>query len=95
MATASGDEFAVCDIERNPWLGQAAVATYSTALRARGAYDGERLGVLGIFFDWAPQAAAIVEGVGLSADERESSRVMLLNADNLRLASSDGQGVLE
>ena len=95
MATASGDDFAVCDIERNPWLAQKAVATYSTAIRAHGAPHGERLGALGIFFDWAPQAAAIVEGVGLSADERESSRVMLLSADNLVLASSDGQGMLE
>jgi hypothetical protein len=94
MATTSGDDFAVCDIQRNAMLGNAAVASYSTAIRADGARDGERLGALGIFFDWAPQAQAIVEGIGLSGEERESSRVMLLWSKNLVLASSDAKGML-
>lgn len=94
MATASGDDFAVCDIQRNAMLGGAAVASYSTAIRAGGARNGERLGALGIFFDWAPQAQAIVEGIGLTGEERESARVMLLSSKNLVLASSDGNGML-
>lgn len=94
MATASGDDFAVCDIQRNPLLVQAAVASYSTAIRAGGASDGEVLGALGIFFDWMPQAQAIVEGIGLTDEERQSSRVMLLSADNLVLAASDRKGML-
>jgi hypothetical protein len=94
MATTNGDDFAVCDIQRNPVLGGAAVASYSTAIRAGGAHDGERLGALGIFFDWAPQAQAIVEGIGLTGDERQSSRVMLLSSKNLVLAASDGNGML-
>lgn len=94
MATASGDEFAVCDIQKNQLLGSAAVASYSTAIRAGGARDGEQLGVLGIFFDWTPQAQAIVETIGLTEEERTSSRVMLLSANNLVLASSNGEGLL-
>jgi hypothetical protein len=94
MATASGDDFAVCDIQRNPLLGEAAVASYSTAIRAGGERDGEPLGALGIFFDWAPQAQAIVEGIGLTGEERDSCRVMLLSSQNLVLASSDGNGML-
>lgn len=94
MAAASGDDFAVCDIATNPMLGGAAVASYSTAVRAGGVRDGRKLGVMGIFFDWAPQAATIVQGVGLSAEERRTSRVMLLSADTRVLASSDGRGVL-
>ena len=94
MATTSGDDFAVCDIQRNPLLGHAAVASYSTAIRSGGARDGERLGTLGIFFDWAPQAQAIVDGIGLTEEERISSRVMLLSSKNLVLASSDDEGML-
>ena len=94
MATRDGDSFAVCDISRSAPLNDAAVATYSTAIRADGERDGEILGVLGIFFDWAPQAQAIVEGVGISGDERRASRVMILSGNNLVLASSDGTGLL-
>lgn len=92
MATTSGDAFAVCDIERNIALGQAEVATYATAIRAGGAVHGQPLGVLGIFFDWEPQARAIVEGVSLDPDERKTARVMLLNARHRIIASSNGRG---
>jgi len=94
LGCSSGDDFAVCDIARNPHLGGAAVATYSTAIRAGGRSDGERLGVMGIFFDWAPQAATIVQGLALSEEERKTSRVMLLSADHHVLAASDGRDIL-
>ena len=89
MRTASGDDFAVCDIGRNQVLGNAQTATYSTAIRRNGAADGEPVGVLGIFFDWEPQARAIVEGVALTDVERADTRVMLLNARHHVIAASD------
>lgn len=88
MATASGGDFAVCDIERNEALSQAEVATYATAIRAAGSDNGQPLGVLGIFFDWEPQAAAIVSGVPLGEEEKKTTRVMLLNAKHRIIASS-------
>jgi hypothetical protein len=88
LSTATGDDFAVCDIERNAALSDAQVATYATAIRAAGAERGQPVGVLGIFFDWEPQAAAIVGGCSLSADERQTTRVMLLNAAHRVIASS-------
>ena len=94
MATVTGDDFAVCDIQCNSLLGNAAVASYSTAIRAGGGRNEDRIGALGIFFDWTPQAQAIVESIGLTGEERDSSRVMLLSADNLVLASSDRNGML-
>lgn len=87
-ATRSGDDFAVCDITRNSVLGNAQVATYSTAIRKGGAVDGEVLGVLGIFFDWEPQARDIVEGVALTEAERTGTRVMLLNSKHQVIATS-------
>ncbi len=90
MATASGDDFVVADIEHNGALEESAVATYATAIRRDGEEHGEAIGVLGIFFDWAPQANDVVTGVGLAADEREQSRVMLLDARHRIIADSLG-----
>ncbi len=90
QATTSGDDFAVCDIMIEAGLGGEEVATYSTAIRRNGEENGAPIGVLGIFFDWAPQARAIVRGVPLSEEEARATRVMLLNASHRIIASSDG-----
>lgn len=89
LATSNGDSFAVCDIQSDPALDQAQVATYSTAIRPDGAPHRAPIGVLGIFFDWEPQAASIVQGVALSDEERAATRVMLLDARHRVIASSD------
>jgi hypothetical protein len=94
LRTATGDDFVACDIERSPALGDAPVATYATAIRAGGESGGRPLGVLGVHFDWRPQAQAVVDGVRLTPEERERSRVMLLDERGRVLAASDGRGVL-
>lgn len=90
LSTRSGDDFVVTDIAHNARLDQAAVATYATAIRRDGRHDGEVIGVLGIFFDWAPQAQAVVDGVGLSKEERATCRVMLVDASHRVIADSRG-----
>jgi hypothetical protein len=94
MATRSGEEFAVADIAANPGLGGAAVATYATAIRQRGDTNGRPIGVLGIFFDWAPQARTVVTGVGLADEEKAVARVLIVDAGHRVIAASDGKGVL-
>ena len=94
MATRDGDAYVVADVERSKALGEAPVATYATAVRRGAQPDGQPLGALGIFFDWAPQAATVVGGVGLSDDEKQSARVMLLDGRRRVIAASDGAGVL-
>lgn len=93
LATNSGAEFVVADISRNAVLDNATVATYATAIRRDGLTHGEALGVLGIFFDWAPQAQAVVRGVRL--DDQANARCLLLDARHRVIAASDGRGVLE
>ncbi len=88
MATNSGDDFVVCDIVRSEALQRAEVATYATAIRRGGSEYGKPLGVLGIFFDWEPQSAAIVKGVPLDDEEQKRTRVMLLDARQRIIASS-------
>jgi len=95
LRTRSGDDFAVADIERIKALNDAPVATYATAIREGGQAGGKVLGVLGVHFDWKPQAQAVVDGVRLTDEERSRSRVLLLDQNHRVLASSDGQGVLE
>lgn len=95
LTSASGDHFSVADIARVESLGGAAVATYAAAIREDGASRGRVLGVIGIHFDWAPQAGAIVRGVRLAPEERARTRVLLLDARGQVLASSDGRGALE
>jgi hypothetical protein len=94
MATASGDDFAVADVARCPGLGHAAVATYAAAVREGGRVDGRPAGVLGIHFDWGPQAEAVVRGVRLMPDEAARSRALLVDTAGRVLAASDGQGLL-
>lgn len=92
LGLASGDDFTVADVAGQPRLNGAPAAVYATAIRAEGRTDGGAQGVLAIFFDWAPQAAAVVNGVALSEDERERARAMLVDAAGRVLACSGPPG---
>lgn len=94
MRTRNGDEYAVADVRRFPALDETPVAIYSTAIRAGGQEQGQALGVLGIAFDWAPQAEGIVKGVRLAENEKAHTRVMLVDANRRVLASSNDAGIL-
>lgn len=94
LATRAGDEFAVSDVEVCTALDNKPVATYAAAIRENADPNGRALGVLGIHFDWGPQADAVIKGVRLTAEERGHSRILILDRDFKILASSDGRGVL-
>ncbi|GAB3444631.1 methyl-accepting chemotaxis protein [Insolitispirillum peregrinum] len=94
MATRDGGDFIVDDVCASDLLGGAQVATYATAIRQDGEVDGAPQGVLAIFFDWEPQARAVVQGVRLSEEEKSSTRCLLVDSTGLVIASSDNKGVL-
>jgi len=94
MATGTGADFAVVDIERASSLGQSLVATYSTAIREEGEANGRPIGALGIFFDWQVQAQAVVDGVRLVPEDKARSRCLLLDSRHRVIAASDQAGVL-
>ena len=87
----SGDDYVAGDIERQPLLGNAPVATYCASVREGGDANGRPLGVLAIHFDWETQARAIVEGVRVDDDK---ARVLLVDSKFRVIASSDGHGLL-
>lgn len=94
MKTTSGAQYIASDIEPLALLKNTHVATYSTAIREGGAVNGRALGALVIFFDWAPQAEAVVKGVRLSPEEWERTRCMIVDSSFRVIASSDGKGML-
>ncbi len=94
LATASGDAYVAVDPSRCPAIADRLVATYATAVRSAGAADGGIIGVIAVFFDWQDQSRTTIAGVRFSAEERACSRALLLNAEHLILAASDGHGVL-
>jgi hypothetical protein len=88
MATRNGGEFTVADVCSMESLADAQVATYATAIRENGDEDGSPIGTLAIFFDWEPQARAVVEGVRLSADEKSTTRCLLTDASGRIIAAA-------
>jgi hypothetical protein len=88
----SGDDYVAGDIECQPLLGNAQVATYCASVRAGGKSNGKPIGVLAIHFDWEPQARAIVQGVRVGADDK--ARVLLVDSKLRVIAASDGQDLL-
>lgn len=94
MATSDGGQFAMADIATSPALGNALVASYATAIREGGEVRGRPLGVLGIFFDWQPQADSVVKGVRLRDEEKGRTRCLLVDRDHRVIAASDGVGIL-
>ena len=95
LATLDGTQFAVADVGLRPELDNRAVATYATAIRDNGDTHGRPVGVLGIFFDWEPQAQAVVDGVRMDTEEASRSRCLLLDTDFRVIASSDHKGFLQ
>ncbi|MBW0446166.1 chemotaxis protein [bacterium M00.F.Ca.ET.228.01.1.1] len=93
--SASGAEYAAAELESVTALGGAAVATYAAAIREGGANRGRPLGVLAVFFNWAPQASTVVKGVRLSAEEWTRTRCLLVDARKRVIASSDDKGMLQ
>jgi hypothetical protein len=88
----SGDDYVAGDVESQPLLGNAQVATYCASVRADGKAHGKPTGVLAIHFDWEPQARAIVQGVRVGAADK--ARVLLVDSNFRVIAASDGQGLL-
>jgi hypothetical protein len=88
----SGDDYVASDVECQPLLGNAQVATYCASVRADGKANGKPVGVLAIHFDWEPQARAIVQGVRVGSSDK--ARVLLVDSHFRVIAASDGQGLL-
>ncbi|ACA17717.1 methyl-accepting chemotaxis sensory transducer [Methylobacterium sp. 4-46] len=93
-ALPNGDTYVAAEVATRPLLQGAQAATYCASIRTDGRSDGRPRGVLAIHFDWEPQARAIVAGVRVAPEDRERTRVLLVDAGGRVLAASDGRGLL-
>lgn len=91
MASFSGDHYASSRAHRSPLVADRATMIYSAAVRSGGRIDGEPIGVLGALFDWEGLAQSIVKNTPLSADERETTRVVIADDQGNVLADSFGR----
>jgi len=91
-ALRSGDDYVAGDVECQPLLGGAQVATYCASVRTGGKANAAATGILAIHFDWEAQARAIVQGVRVGAADK--ARVLLVDSSFRVIAASDGQGLL-
>jgi hypothetical protein len=91
LGLRTGDDYVAGDVERQPLLGGAQVATYCASVRLGGQARSRPSGILAIHFDWETQARAIVQGVRV---DDPASRVLLVDANMRVIAASDGQGLL-
>jgi hypothetical protein len=91
-ALRSGDDYVAGDVECQPLLGNAQVATYCASVRAGGKANAEATGILAIHFDWETQARTIVQGVRVGAADK--ARVLLVDSNFRVIAASDGHGLL-
>jgi hypothetical protein len=94
LASRSGDDYSVANITRSRVLEGKPVSTYAAAIRENAEPNGKAIGVLGVHFDWGPQAQTVVDGVRLTEAERPRSRVMLLDREHRVLADSRQSGAL-
>jgi len=84
----SGDDYVAGDIERQPLLGNAQIATYCASVREGRQSQRQAARVLAIHFDWEAQARAIVEGIRV---DDKKTRVLLVDSKFRVIASSTGR----
>jgi hypothetical protein len=92
LRTRSGDHYVTANVDAVPELNGAQSAVYATAVRAGGAADGAVTGVLAVFFDWTKQAAAVLDSVRLTDEERSRTRCMIVDAKGRVIADSHAGG---
>lgn len=96
MRTTRGDQYVVDDIANSALHDGKPSAIYSAAIRRGGELEGQALGVLGVFFDWGPQAETVVKKEpSLNEEEWSRSRALLLDRSNRIIASSDGKDIYQ
>ena len=88
LATRSGAEFGFQSVHRSPLVNDRFSLVYSCAVRENGDEHGRPIGVLGIVFNWEALAQTIVKGVSLTDEEKQMTRVCIVDDSGRVLADS-------
>ena len=88
LATRSGAEFGFQSVHRSPLVNDRFSLVYSCCVRENGDEHGRPIGVLGIVFNWEALAQTIVKGVSLTEEEKQHTRVCIVDETGRVLADS-------
>lgn len=88
MKNTSGKEFGFQTVSRCPLVNDDLTLVFSCTVRENGDQNGKILGVLGAIFRWQDLASKIVKGIPISEDERDRTRVCIVDNAGFLLADS-------
>ncbi|TBR12098.1 MAG: chemotaxis protein [Candidatus Nitrosotenuis sp.] len=95
MRTKSGSEFGFQSVSRSPLVNNDLAIVYSAAVRENGDTKGKIIGVLGVIFKWESLSQTIINHTPIDADEKNHTRICIVDGDGLILADSDGKMLKE
>lgn len=88
MKTSSGKDFGFQTVSKCPMVNNELSLVFSCTTREHGDQNGQVLGVLGVIFRWQDLAQKIVKGVPISEEEKDRTRVCIVDGNGLVLADS-------
>ena len=88
MESSSGNEFGFQSVSICPLANHQRALVYSCAVRERGDANGKVLGVLASVFNWDSLAQKIMHATPISEEEKDNSRICIVDDDGLVLADS-------
>lgn len=91
MASRSGEQFSFASAHESDLVDHKSSLIYSAAVRAGGDVNGTAIGVLGIIFNWEALAASIIKNTPLAANDRHSTRIVIVDNQGNILADSSAR----
>ena len=88
LAKSTGDDFGFQTVHTSPLVGGKRVLIYSCKVCRDGNASAEAIGVLGVVFNWDGLAQKIVHETPLEPDQKETTRVCIVDDDGSILADS-------
>ena len=89
LETNSGEEYGFKSVSKCPLVNEKLSLIYSCSVREGGNQNGKILGVLGAVFNWENLAQTIMKLTPLPEEEKELSRICIVDDEGLVLADSD------
>lgn len=95
IRTKSGNEFGFQSVNRSPLVNNNLAIIYSAAVRENGDTKGKIIGVLGVIFKWESLSQTIINHTPIGGDEKNHTRICIVDNDGLILADSEGKMLKE
>ena len=88
MKSSSGKEFGFQTVSRCSMVNNDLSLVFSCTVREHGEQNGSVIGVLGVIFRWEDLAQKIVKGVPIADEEKDKTRICIVDENGLLLADS-------